>query len=246
MDDVTASLNVKDGNLSLQHFQLKTLAANLNGDLSYSARDNEKAMLDFNFDLSEIELSRLNEFLPPLDTLFPVTKSFVGTGDFRMKGTAQLDQNLNFDMATLDAVAAIRAREIMIVDGETFRELAKTFMFKNKVLNPVEKLNAEMEFKQGEINILPAFLKIDRYELAVGGIQRWDMSYDYHISVLKSPVPFKAGVDIDGKYADYKYKITKAKYKYYFTDKARLQAKADTSVILQKERILSALHLDWE
>lgn len=246
LDEVTAILKLQDGNLSLTDFRLKTLAANFNGDLTYSAQDDESAALDFNFALSEIELSRLNEFLPPLDTLFPVTKSFVGTGDFRMKGTAHLDKNLNFDMATLKAVAAVKAREIMVLDGETFRELAKTFMFKNKDLNPVEKLDAEMEFNQGEINILPAFLKIDRYELAVGGRQRWDMSYDYHISVLKSPVPFKAGVDIDGKYTDYSYHVTKAKYKYYFTDKARLQAKADTSIIARKDRILDELNFKNE
>ena len=40
-----------------------------------------------------------------------------------------------------------------------------------------------------------------------------DMTFDYHLSVLKSPVPFKLGIDIKGNLDDFKFKIVKCKYK---------------------------------
>ena len=58
---------------------------------------------------------------------------------------------------------------------------------------------------------------MDRYKVAVGGEHKIDMTFNYHISVLKSPVPFKLGVDIYGSMEKMKFKITKAKYKNLFS-----------------------------
>lgn len=39
------------------------------------------------------------------------------------------------------------------------------------------------------------------------------MNFDYHISILKSPLPFKMGVNITGNLDKMKFKLGKAKYK---------------------------------
>ena len=39
-----------------------------------------------------------------------------------------------------------------------------------------------------------------------------DMSFDYHIDVLKSPIPFNFGLNINGMIGDFKYKLGKTKY----------------------------------
>ncbi|UZR97127.1 AsmA-like C-terminal region-containing protein [Chondrinema litorale] len=240
-NDLKGSLKVENGNLYLNGFKLKTLAADLDADLVYSAKTKEKADLDFTFYLSQIEMDKLNEFLPILDSLFPMTKSFMGKVDYRMKGKATLNQDFDIDISSFKGIGAMKAENIMVMDGPTFTDLAKTFMFKNKELNPIQYLEAEMEFDGNDVNILPALLEIDRYKLAIGGIQHLDMTFDYHISVLESPVPFKTGVDVSGDIDDYNIKVTKAKYKYYFAEKERLLNKADTSVIKKKEYILNEL-----
>jgi hypothetical protein len=240
-NEITGLLQLRDGNMYLNNFKLKTLAANLNADVVYTAQENKEAAVDFKFYLTQIELSKLNEFLPFLDQLFPITKSFQGAADFRIKGSAGLTENLDFSIETLKGVAAIQAHDIMVLDSPTFKELAKTFFFKSKKLNPVKKLNVEMEFADSKLSVLPALLEIDRYKLAVGGEQRMDMSYSYHVSVLDSPIPFKLGVNITGSGADFDYHLTKAKYKYYFTDSERLLEKADSTVLEKKASILKEL-----
>lgn len=47
----------------------------------------------------------------------------------------------------------------------------------------------------------------------MGGTQGLDMNFDYHISILKSPLPFKMGVNITGNLDKMKFKLSKAKYK---------------------------------
>ena len=40
-----------------------------------------------------------------------------------------------------------------------------------------------------------------------------EMNFDYHISVLKSPVPIRMGININGNLDDFKFKLGKAQYK---------------------------------
>lgn len=242
LTDLEGNLQLHEGTLKLNHFRLKTEAANLNTTLVYKPESKKSSTLDFRFDISDIEMSKLTNVLPVLDSLMPATNAFVGKAEFRIKGTATLDSHLDFQTSSIKGIAALRAKDIMVLDGPTFKELAKTFKFKSKEMNPVKRLEVEMKIDKNTLDILPALLEIDRYKLAIGGEQHLDMSYDYHISVLKSPVPFKMGVNVDGEDFDhYKIKLTKAKYKYYFTDKERLKAKADSTIINTKQNILTQL-----
>ncbi|MBW2962964.1 AsmA-like C-terminal region-containing protein [Mesonia aestuariivivens] len=243
LNNIYGKVMVKNGNLKLDRLHFNTLAANLDASLTYTAKDRQKPALDFEFYMTEVEMGKLNEVIPALDSLLPATKAFEGKADFRIKGKVNLNEQLAFEASSLRGIAAMKAKDIMVLDGPTFRELAQTFMFKNQEKNPVKSLEVEMEFEEDDVNILPALLEIDRYRLAIGGVQHLDMTYDYHISVLKSPVPFKTGVDITGEdFDNYAISITRAKYKYYFTDKKRLLKKADSSIIKNKARILEELH----
>ena len=63
--------------------------------------------------------------------------------------------------------------------------------------------------------------------MSVGGTHNIDLTFNYHLSVLKSPVPFKLGIDITGNLDNFKYKITKCKYKDIF--KPTKQAELDST-----------------
>ena len=54
---------------------------------------------------------------------------------------------------------------------------------------------------------------MDRYKLGIMGTNDFDMNVNYHISILKSPIPFKFGVNITGNVDDLKFGLGKAKLK---------------------------------
>ena len=56
-------------------------------------------------------------------------------------------------------------------------------------------------------------MQMDRYKFAMSGTQHLDLSFDYHISVLQSPIPFRLGVTVFGNIDDFDFKIGKARYK---------------------------------
>ena len=64
------------------------------------------------------------------------------------------------------------------------------------------------------VEVFPFVLQMDRYTLAMSGIQNLDMSFKYHISLIKSPFLIKLGLDVYGSDFDHmKFHIGRAKYR---------------------------------
>lgn len=241
MENIKGLLRIEDGQIKLNNFELRTLAAKLSTSIKYTNIDDKEASIDFDFNLDDIEMANISKIMPALDSLFPMARSFEGKAHLRMQGSARLNEKMEVIIPSVKSIAALQASNIMVLDSETFRSMAKTLMFKSKERNTIETLNMEMIIEKSHMEVLPALVEIDRYRLAIGGTQNLDLTYNYHVSVLKSPIPFKTGVDIKGDMKDYHISLTKAKYKYYFTDKERLQEKADINIVNKKRDILAKL-----
>lgn len=138
---------------------------------------------------------------------------FRGVVDFDAAAEAVLDSNLNIKIPSLRSAVHIKGDSLVLMDGETFAEISKMLMFKNKKRNMFDSISVNMTIKDGNVTVYPFIVQIDRYKAAVGGTQGLDMNFNYHISILKSPLPFKMGVNITGNLDKMKFKLGKAKYK---------------------------------
>ena len=75
-------------------------------------------------------------------------------------------------------------------------------------------MSVEGQISDSRLEVFPFLVDVDRYELAMSGIQNLDMSFRYHVSVIKSPLVFRFGVDLFGNDFDHlKFRIGKAKYR---------------------------------
>ena len=85
--------------------------------------------------------------------------------------------------------------------------------FKDRDNSYIDKMSVEGVIADSKLEIFPFVLKIDRYTLAMSGIQNLDSSFKYHISVIESPLIFRLGIDLWGDFNNMKFKIGKPKYK---------------------------------
>ena len=241
VDDVVGIITIKDQKIDLANLKMTTMAAKMTTSAAYTSKEAGVAAIDFDFKIFDIDLSKLTELLPVLDTLLPMVNSFEGKVNARMKGNTKVDKNLNMSAASIDAIARVTGVNLVVLSGKTFEKMAKMLLFKNKEKNTIDTLEFAMIFKDKQIEIFPSVVTVDRYKVAIGGRHKLDLTYDYHVSILKSPMPFKAGIDLKGTEEDMDFKITKAKYKYLFSTKERQQKKADSTLIKQKMQIINSL-----
>jgi len=241
IDDVRGLITIKDQAVNLSALQMNTMAAKMATSVNYSSKETGKASLDFDFKLYDIDLDKLTDLFPVIDSLLPMAESFEGKVNFRMKGASALDKSMGMVGPSLDAIARIEGDDLVVLDGKTFQKIAKMLFFKNKERNTIDKLEFAMIFNNATIEVFPSVITVDRYKVAIGGRHKMDMTYDYHISILKSPMPFKAGIDITGTDDDIDFKVTKAKYKNLFSTKERQRRKADSTLIRRKMSVMKSL-----
>ncbi len=127
----------------------------------------------------------------------------------------------------------IGGKKLVLLDGETFSKLSKILMFKNKKENIIDTLSFNVLLDSGKITVLPFVTNIDRYSAVVGGTQDLDMNMNYHVSIIKSPLPFKAGVNVKGTPSKLDFDITTAKLK----KKATPEEQAKNDAISLQRRI---------
>lgn len=212
-EDVRGSVDVRNQAVHLKNLSMRGMDASMNTTLVYRADRKERGYVGFDFRLQDVNIAKLVDFVPSLDTIVPMLRSFKGMVDFEAAAEAVLDSNLYIKIPTLRSAMHIRGDSLVLMDGETFAEISKMLMFKNKKRNVFDSISVNVTVQDGNVTIYPFLVNIDRYQAAVGGNQSLDMNLDYHISILKSPLPFKAGVNITGTLDDMKIRIGKAKYK---------------------------------
>ena len=212
-ENVRGAVDVRDGAVHLKGLAMKGLDAVMHTTLLYQAVRPERGYVGFDFRLRRINVGKLVEFTPSLDSIVPMLRSFRGTVDFDVSAEADLDSALNIRIPTLRSAIRLRGDSLVLMDGETFAEISKKFFFKNKERNLIDSIAVNISVKDGYVTVYPFAVAMDRYRAAVGGTQDLDMNFDYHISILKSPIPFKLGLNITGNLDDMKFRLGRAKYK---------------------------------
>ena len=212
-EQVYGAVDIKDQYIYLKDLSMRALGADMKTVAVYKASDLKKGYTGFDFRIKDINIGKLVDFIPALDTIVPMLRSFKGIVDFDIAADTRLDSGMNVLIPTLRAAIHLKGDSLVLMDGETFAEISKMLMFKNKKENVVDSVSVNITVDDGKVNIYPFLVEIDRYKAAVGGKQGLDLSFDYHVSILKSPLPFKAGINITGTPDKVKFRLGKAKYK---------------------------------
>lgn len=239
LDSIHGEVVMKNQCIQLSDLELRSSAANMSTSALYRATDTTRAYTGFSLQMHDIRIDSLVHLIPSLDTLFPMLRSFAGVVDFQIAADSWLDSTMMIDLPTLRAAAYLDGKDLVLMDGETFAEISKMLMFKNKKRNLIDSISVDLTVKDGTVEIFPFLVEIDRYKAAVGGEHNIDMTFKYHISILKSPLPFRAGVDIYGSLDKMKFRITKAKYKDLFIPSRK--TKVDSTQLNLRQRMRQML-----
>lgn len=179
----------------------------------YSTKTKKDISAGFNLEFLGITSEKVVEIFPKVDSLVPMLKSFKGALDCQMAATTQLDTNMNILIPTINGVVKLNGKGLELEDTGELRKLAQILMFKDTKVGHIDDMSINGIIANNQLEVFPFIMGVDRYTLALKGLQKFDQNFKYHISVIKSPLPFKFGVNLWGNFDDWKYSIGKAQYK---------------------------------
>lgn len=209
--DFTGNVRVKDQIMSIGNLSTSTQVGKAAMHVSYECKNVKKADVAVAVDMDSVQIGSLIHVMPELDTLLPMMRSFSGSVACELSANAQLDSAMNIQLPTVNAGAWLRGDSLVLMDGETFTEIAKMLMFSKKTENIIDSVSVELLVKNNEIEIFPFMVSMDKYRLGVGGTQGIAGNFNFHVALLK---PIRAGLDVYGtNYDNMKFRLTSSKFK---------------------------------
>ena len=209
---VEGSVTIKDGDLVMESMLFTASAARMQLTGLYRTPRTNHIFMGLDFHLLDIEIAELLAMIPDIDSIMPMLRSFDGKGEFHLAIETYVDSTYRVKPSTIRGVSSLRGEDLVLMDGETFAEIARNLQFSRKAENKVDSISAEFTIFRKEVDIYPFLIVMDRYKAVVSGRHTMDMNFDYHISLIESPLPFKLGVDVKGNLDDYKVRLVPRKY----------------------------------
>ncbi len=226
--DIKGELRIKDGVIVLDNMRFTAPAARMNLTVMYRTPRKNHLFAGMIINMMEIEIEDLLNIVPDLDSIMPMLRSFRGKGEFHLAVECYLDSTYNVKLSTLRGASSISGQNLVLMDGETFSEIAKTLRFTRQAENKIDSLSAEFTIFRNEIDVYPFLLVMDRYSVVVAGRHNIDMSFDYNIDIVDSPLPTRLGVGIKGNVDDMKYTPQRPKYPEFYRPSSRRAVQSKT------------------
>lgn len=243
LNQLGGTVTVNDGVAVLDQIGFTCKAARMQLTAIYKSPRVNHLFAGIDFHLLDITVEELIDMVPSVDTLVPMLKAFKGRADFHLAAECNLDAFYKPKMSTLLGAAAITGKDLVVLDNETISDIAKLLQFKNWREHDnnigVDSISVEATVFRKEIVVYPFLLNLHNYQLCVGGRHTLDNACNYHLELIKCPLPVRLAVDVNGSLS--KPKIGLGKVQYAELYKPEKRDEVQTRTLELKKMIRQAL-----
>ena len=209
-----ANMLIKERCAQLTGTSMRSNMGGFDLDAFYATKSRNDIRTGFCLDIKDVTSERVIALMPELGDMIPMIGSIKGKLNCEIAATASLDTAMNILMPTVNGIARLSGENLSISDDEVYTAVARKLFFRNKKKGEMKSLLIEGAIKDNRMELFPFILKIDRYTLGLSGVQNMDMSYKHHISVLRSPLLLRLGLNISGPdYDNMKFRLGRAQYR---------------------------------
>lgn len=208
--DFNGELLASQGSLNLNDLSADSDFGSVGLSALYSSPRADDIKFGFGLHVDNFNIHRFTKLVPAIDSIMPLLRDINGIIDAQIAATCDIDSAMNIELPTLEAAVKISGDSLELIDKETYRNIGKWLLFKDKQDNVIKHMNVELIVKDNLLTLYPFIFDIDRYKLGIQGYNDLALNFDYHVAVLKSPIPFKFGINIKGNPDHYKIRLGKA------------------------------------
>lgn len=179
----------------------------------YATRSIKDIKAGFNLNMVDITAEKVITLFPAVDSIMPMLTTFGGALDCTLAATSDIDTLMNLVKPSINGILKISGKNLSLKDSPEFSRIANMLMFRNRASTHIDQMTVTGILHDNMLEVFPFVLNVDRYQLAASGIQNLDRKFDYHISVLRSPLLVRFGLNAWGQdFDDIHYGLGKARY----------------------------------
>ena len=213
-EDLNARLRITERTAQVVDLKARTDFGSVSADAFYSTKSKKNINAGFDVKLKNITADRLIDLVPSVDTLVPILSSFKGNLNCELAATTSLDTLYRPKLPTMEGAFRITGSELSLNQEGSFKTIAKILMFRDRKKGRIDSLYISGTVRNSQVRLYPFLLSLDRYSLALGGWQNFSGRFDYKVSLLRSPILIRFGVNLYGSdFSHLKWRLMKAQFK---------------------------------
>lgn len=218
IQNLGGGITIKDEVLVLRQLGFTSDAARMQLTAMYKSPRRNHLYAGIDFHLLDIEIDKLIQMVPQVDSIVPMLKSFSGQAEFHLAVETYLNSKYELKKSTLLGAAAIEGKDLVVLDSETFDTIARLLSFQKSQENKIDSLVVDVTVFRNEVDVYPFVIGMDKYQLILSGRHNLDMSFNYHIDCIS---PIRLGLDVKGTLDDLDFNITPTRYRNLFVPERR-------------------------
>lgn len=212
LHNLAGTMLAYDGAINIHDLSASSDVGAMQLSALYAAPTAKNMRFGFGLKLHGFNIAPFLKLAPAIDSIMPMMRDLGGIINANIAATSDIDPHMDLVMPSLRAAVNLQGDSIVFLDKETFNKVAKWLLFKDKNENLIKHMDVNLIVEDNVMQLFPFVFDLDRYRLGVQGFNDLDMNYDYHIAVLKSPIPFKFGINVRGHGDKFKIRLGRARY----------------------------------
>lgn len=243
ISDVQGDIRMRDGVVVLDEVGFVCDAARMQLTAIYKSPRPNHLFLGVDFHLLDIDVNSLVHLVPYIDTLVPMLSAFEGNGNFHIAAEMYMDHLYRPKQSTMRGAAAITGTDLVVMDNDVVKNIAQLLQLQDwrdgdgKLR--VDSLDVEATLFRNEIEVYPFQLSLHKYGMVLAGRHTVDNKCNYHVELVKSPLPVRLAVDVKGDISQPKIELGKVQYAEFY--KPAKQNAAQQQTLLIKQMIKQSL-----
>lgn len=197
-NDLTGMFLVTESSLFLHHLNLRSPMAQMNMDISLHTVENyyegNLDLLISNFDVQKVIASN-----PKIIEVVPLAKTLTGELGVSVALKSLFDRRFNPIDQSIYGNAYFQGNNLSVEKDKVLPKWVGSLLLGKKKYIMIDSLKVYLSVDEDVISIYPFETDINRYRFYVSGMQSFDDSFFYHLTLLKWFLPFKLGFNIYGK-----------------------------------------------
>lgn len=188
IDNTKGQVTVRDGKVVLNGVSMDLLDGGMKMVGEYNTQNVKKPFVDFNFDASNIDITKTANSFSVIDSLMPIAKNSKGKVSADFKYNSLLDSTMMPIIASITGGGNLKSKSIEVSNSKVLNNMADLLKKDKYRTMKAEDLNINFIMKDGKIIVEPFTAKVFDSKIEVSGEQGFDQSLNY---VVKAPVSRK-------------------------------------------------------
>ena len=189
--NISGGVKMKEEVATLDNLKMNTMGGTVILKGNYNTKEHTKPIVDFGYDLIDIDIQQLATNFITIEKLAPISKYSKGKISSKFDMKSALNSKMEPVYNTLDGAGNLLSKSIEISGFKPLEKIGESLKINKLAKQTIKDLNAYFQFANGKVTVKPFNVKLGNISSTVSGSTSFEQDIDYKLkmNIPKEDIP---------------------------------------------------------